>query len=97
MNKQVYTSELGKLYAEKQGLRNGRSDYDLNIIAESVYQSFVFFIKCGETLPIIASPVELVGLTFSDEDREYILAYLKEKGCVVKCSSMCSFTLINLL
>ena len=88
---QVYTSTLGKMYAEKQGLR------DLNAVAESVYQSFVFFIKCGETLPIIASPVELVGLTFSDEDREYILAYLKEKGCVVKCSSMCSFTLINLL
>ena len=87
----VRTSMLGKLYEQKQGLR------DINNIAESVYQSFEFFVKCGETLPIIASPVELVGLTFSDEDREYILAYLKEKGCIVKCSSMCSFTLINLL
>ena len=87
----VQTSMLGKLYEQKQGLR------DINNIAESVYQSFEFFVKCGETLPIIASPVELVGLTLSDEDREYILAYLKEKGCIVKCSSMCSFTLINLL
>ena len=91
---QVYTSTLGKLYAEKQGLR------DLNAVAESVYQSFVFFIKCGETLPIIASPVELVGLTFTPREFDNIRESLKTKGCIVdyrheKGENI--FTLIRLL
>ena len=91
---QVYTSALGKLYAEKQGLR------DLNAVAESVYQSFVFFIKCGETLPIIASPVELRGLVFTQQELEKILFNLCGKGCVVNYDSNGgnnTFTLINLL
>ena len=92
---QVYTSTLGKLYAEKQGLR------DLNAVAESVYQSFVFFIKCGETLPIIASPVELdITERFEMKDMENILSFLKEKGCIVNykfedCNH--KFTLVELL
>lgn len=87
----VRTSNLGKLYEQKQGLR------DINNIAESVYQSFEFFVKCGEKLPIIASPVELVGKTLTNEDRQQITDYLKQRGCVVKCPSMCSFVLVDLL
>lgn len=92
---QVYTSTLGKMYAEKQGLR------DINNIAESVYQSFEFFIKCGETLPIIASPVELdITERFEMKDMENILSFLKEKGCIVNykfedCNH--KFTLVELL
>ena len=91
---QVYTSALGKLYAEKQGLR------DLNAVAESVYQSFEFFVKCGEKLPIVASPVELdVTERFEVKDMENILNFLKVKGCVVNykyedCSH--KFTLVEL-
>lgn len=87
----VRTSMLGKLYEQKQGLR------DINNIAESVYQSFEFFVKCGEKLPIIASPVELVGKTLTNEDRQQITDYLKQRGCIVECSSACSFTLVDLL
>jgi len=91
----VRTSKLGKLYEQKQGLR------DINNIAESVYQSFEFFVKCGEELPIIASPIELdITERFEMKDVEKILSYLREKGCVVNykyedCSH--KFTLIELL
>ena len=87
----VRTSTLGKLYEQKQGLR------DINSIVESVYQSFEFFVKCGEKLPIIGSPVELVGKTLTNEECEQITEYLKERGCIIKCSSVCSFTLVELL
>ena len=87
----VRTSMLGKLYEQKQGLR------DINSIAKSVYQSFEFFVKCGEKLPIVASPIELVGKTLTKEERQHIVDYLKQKGCLVKCSSVCSFTLVELL
>ena len=74
----VRTSKLGKLYEQKQGLR------DYKKIAFSVLQSFEFFIICGEKLPIVASPVEL-GITerFELKDMENILEFLKEQGCVV--------------
>ena len=74
----VRTSKLGKLYEQKQGLR------DYKKIAFSVLQSFEFFIRCGEKLPIVASPVEL-GITerFELKDMENILDFLKEQGCVV--------------
>lgn len=97
---QVYTSALGKLYAEKQGLRNGRSDYDLNIIAESVYQSFEFFIISGETLPISATTLESRGLVFTQQELEKIISNLRSKGCVVNYKSndrANTFTLISLL
>ena len=74
---QVYTSTLGKLYAEKQGLR------DLNAVAESVYQSFEFFIISGETLPISATPIESRGLVFTQQELEKIISNLRSKGCVV--------------
>lgn len=96
----VYTSELGKLYAEKQGFNNERSNHDLNIIAESVYQSFEFFIIGGETLPISATPIESRGLVFTQRELEKILSNLRSKGCVVNYKSndkANTFTLINLL
>lgn len=88
------TSKLGKLYEQKQGLR------DINVIAESVYQSFEFFVKCGEKLPITVSPVELdITERFELKDMENILDFLKEQGCVVnyKYEQQHLFTLIELL
>ena len=74
----VRTSKLGKLYEQKQGLR------DINAIALSVLQSFEFFIICGEKLPITVSPVELdITERFELKDMENILDFLKEQGCVV--------------
>ena len=90
----VRTSKLGKLYEQKQGLR------DLSQISTSVLQSFEFFITVGETLPITASPVELVvSEMFSPKDVETILSNLKEQGCVVnyKYEQQHLFTLIELL
>ena len=90
----VRTSKLGKLYEQKQGLR------DINNIAKSVYQSFEFFVKCGEKLPIVASPVELdIADRFEMKDMEELLSYLKEKGCVVnyKYEQQHLFTLVELL
>jgi hypothetical protein len=90
----VRISKLGVFYEQKQGLR------DINNIAESVYQSFEFFVKCGEKLPIIASPVELdIADRFEMKDMEELLSYLREKGCVVnyKYEQQHLFTLIELL
>ena len=91
----VRTSKLGQIYEQKQGLR------DIKAIAESVYQSFEFFVKCGEKLPITASPIELnFKELFEMKDMENILSFLKEKGCVVNykyedCNH--KFTLVELL
>lgn len=90
----VRTSNLGKLYEQKQGLR------DINNIAESVYQSFEFFIISGETLPISATPLESRGLVFTQQELEKILSNLRSKGCVVNYKSndrANTFTLIKLL
>ena len=97
---QVYTSALGKLYAEKQGFNNKRSNHELTTIAESIYQSFEFFIISGETLPISATPLESRGLVFTQQELEKILFNLCGKGCVVNYKSNSeenTFTLINLL
>lgn len=74
----VRTSKLGKLYEQKQGLR------DLSQISTSVLQSFEFFIICGEKLPITVSPVELdITERFEMKDIENILGLLKGEGCIV--------------
>lgn len=97
---QVYTSTLGKLYAEKQGFNNKRSNHELTTIAESIYQSFEFFVNSGETLPISATPLESRGLVFTQQELEKIISNLRSKGCVVNYKSndrANTFTLISLL
>lgn len=70
-----YNSELGRLY-QKQ-----RDEEPLNKIVLDIYNSFEYFIKSGENLPI---PAQDKYQTLNEKELDFVLSSLVTYGCVVE-------------
>ena len=89
-----YTSELGKIYQEKQ------SNAYLDTIVFDIYIGFEFKVRCGDTLPIEyeykSSIFEPHKGVLTEIELTYILDDLHKRGCVVVVEGV-TFTLTDLL